>query len=132
MLYTYDASATYKLVFNDTTPDAPDASELDDLLRLTNIYYSRAIASDFSRAYQDVDVVYEYHDWLTTAADDTEQLQGHYTSLRVDFDILVTLRSNSGVVPNATQVLEKILGINTDIYLKSFVWRAQPNKFFSL
>ena len=134
-LYTIDVTHKIKFFFNETDLPSPDslpddADNLDDLRRLTQIYYIRLMAG-FSQSYQGVEVHYDSHKWLTMDTEtDAGELQYDYTDLIMDFELLVKFKDDD-ILPDETDVLEKILvGGDASLYTSNFVSWAKPKNIF--
>lgn len=134
VVYTVDLTHKIKFFFNETDLPSPDslpdnANNLDDLRRLTQIYYIRLMAG-FAQSYQGVEVVYDSHKWLTMDTETDEgDLQYDYTDLIMDFDILVTFKDDE-ILPDENDVLEAILSADAGLYTSNFVNRAMPKNIF--
>lgn len=115
-VYDLEARIVYGFRFNGTAPDSVDVDQLGDLLRLTETFYKRVLASDFSMDYQDVLLSYKSHDW-----------QKANSVLTLDFGALVTFRDLDLVEgPSEDQVLTAMVNVNTQDYMDGFVALASP------
>jgi hypothetical protein len=119
-VYELEASVIYGFEFNGTSPNSVDVDQLDDLLRLTEVFYKRVLASQFSMDFQDVMLSYKSHDWQK--ANDV---------LTIDFGALVTFRDLDLVEgPSEDAVLTAMVNVNTQDYIDGFVARASPGDLF--
>jgi hypothetical protein len=120
-VYELEARVIYGFVFNGTSPESIDVDQLGDLLRLTGIFYKRVLATQFSMAYQDVQLSYKSHDW-----------QKENDELTLDFGALVTFRELDLVEgPPEDQVLSAMVNVNTQDYIDGFVALASPTTLYS-
>ena len=135
VVYTVDLTHKIKFFFNETDLPSPDslpdnADNLDDLRRLTQIYYIRIMGAAFAQSYKGVEVVYDSHKWLTMDTETDEgDLQYDFTDLIMDFDILVTFKDDA-ILPDENAVLEAILSADAGLYTSNFVNMAKPRNIF--
>ncbi|CAB9497395.1 expressed unknown protein [Seminavis robusta] len=118
--YEMEVAATYGFDVNGTAPETLNIEEIQELLRLTEIYYKRVFASGFSQTYQDVLVTYKSHDWQWTQE-----------VLAVTFDAKISFRRVEFVpLPATDLVLNALTNVISEAYIQGYVMQAQPPELF--
>jgi len=124
-LYIFDLVASYRLLFTDVEPSPPTADDMEELRRLTQVFYVRHLSGPFGGSYQLVEVDYESHEWADVV------MGGEiFTDLTVNFELKFTMKEDATNIPGADEVLEQVENIETDIYVENFVHRAKPRVIF--
>ena len=119
--YDFDAAAAYSFDFNGTVQDInPSEADADELIRLTEIFYTREVASAYSLHYQRVSLALESYIWEPST-----------NFLEVDFAISVTFRPRDDPPPSVDDVLALLNIYNKGTYVRNFLSLATPQDLFS-
>ena len=122
--YTYDVEILF--TFDDDFEDLPDErlEEVQDVTRLTEIFFRRLVGTQFSTAFQQVICQYLGGESDIRVGTDDEG------RLTLGFDALLTTiyRITSGT-PNSEAALMAVQTFDRDGYLENYVSLARPGSF---